>query len=98
MNNEITEETLEEGRVALYQLEKQLKERGNIILSDTISEGSSNKHLYVSTHERKLLDQKPRVERLNQRLESLGLTIEVILDSFDVIIISKAIFFIIVYL
>jgi len=76
MNYEITEETLEEGRVALYQLEKQLKERGNNILSDTISESSSNK-LNTSTQERKILDQKPRVERLNQRLESLGLTVEV---------------------
>jgi hypothetical protein len=33
MNYEITEETLEEGRVALYQLEKHLKERGNNILT-----------------------------------------------------------------
>ena len=76
MNYEITEETLEEGRVALYQLEKQLKERGNNILSDTVSESSSNK-LNTSTQERKILDQKPRVERLNHRLESLGLTVEV---------------------
>ncbi len=76
MNYEITEETLEEGRVALYQLEKHLKERGNNILSDTVSESSSNK-LNTSTQERKILDQKPRVERLNHRLESLGLTVEV---------------------
>jgi hypothetical protein len=76
MNYEITEETLEEGRVALYQLEKHLKERGNNILSDTVSERSSNK-LNTSTQERKILDQKPRVERLNHRLESLGLTVEV---------------------
>lgn len=96
MNNEITEETLEEGRVALYQLEKQLKERGNIILSDTVSEGSSNK-LLASTQERKLLDQKPRVERLNQRLESLGLTIEVTyidyLQYYSIIVKTKYIFY-----
>lgn len=73
MSQDITEETLEEGRVALYQLERELKDRG-VLNTDNRSENSSKQQ---SASERKLLDQLPRVTRLNNRLESLGLTVEV---------------------
>jgi Ca2+-binding EF-hand superfamily protein len=73
MSQDITEETLEEGRVALFQLERQLKDRG-IVGTDARSETSSKQHSAAS--ERRLLDQLPRVTRLNNRLESLGLTVE----------------------
>jgi hypothetical protein len=80
-----TEYTLEEGRIALSQLEKQLQiehtEQGNRHqYSSNNQYGSNNsvgsrKQLY---HERKLLDQKPRDARLNFRKGSpLGLTLEV---------------------
>jgi hypothetical protein len=80
MNPELTEETLEEGRVALYRLERQLKEHHGRIDNngdnrDNRSESSSQKHSVSS--DRRLLDQLPRAARLNQRLESLGLTVEV---------------------
>jgi hypothetical protein len=77
MSFDITEETLEEGRVALFQLERQLKERNTLNSNDNFSE-SSSKHS-SSNYERRMLDQVPRVARLNQRLESLGLTVEVIM-------------------
>lgn len=83
MNPELTEETLEEGRVALYRLERQLKEhhsQGRAVDNngdnrDNRSESSSQRHSVSS--DRRLLDQLPRTTRLNQRLESLGLTVEV---------------------
>jgi hypothetical protein len=78
MSQDIAEETLEEGRVALYQLERQLKDRG-ITNADNRSENSSKQHSAAS--ERKLLDQLPRVIRLNNRSESLGLTVEVSISS-----------------
>ena len=74
MNFELTEETLEEGRVALHQLERQLSERNNSYNDN--SSASSSKH-HSTTSERKILDQIPRTARLNLRLESLGLTVEV---------------------
>lgn len=73
MSREVAEETLEEGRVALYQLERQLKERGFNPSGDNRSEGSSKSG-------RRLLDQLPRIARLNNRAESLGLTVEVCYD------------------
>ena len=76
MSFDLTEETLEEGRVALFQLERQLKERNSLNANDNFSE-SSSKHS-SSNYERRMLDQVPRVARLNQRLESLGLTVEVL--------------------
>jgi hypothetical protein len=75
MDYDLTEETLEEGRVALYQLERQLKERGKDTFNDAVSEGSSKPH--SSTSDRRRADQVPRVIRLNNRSESLGLTVEV---------------------
>lgn len=72
MNNELTEEAIEEARVALYQLEKELKDRAN----DAVSLGSHKQHSSTND-ERRILDQMPRVARLNNRLESLGLTVEV---------------------
>lgn len=74
MSRDITEETLVEGRTALYQLERHLKDRG--ITFDNGSEASGSKQ-HSSASERRLLDQLPRVIRLNNRLESLGLTVEV---------------------
>jgi hypothetical protein len=81
---ELTEETLEEGRVALERLERQLKEQHNHLNSDihgnnnsdNRSENSSLKHSVSSG--RRLLDQLPRATRLTNRSESLGLTVEVI--------------------
>lgn len=70
--NEVTDEAIEEGRVALIQLEQELKEKVN----DAVSVGS-NKHHSTTGDERRLLDQMPRGARLNNRLESLGLTVEV---------------------
>jgi hypothetical protein len=74
MNFELTEETLEEGRFALHQLEKQLNQR-NTNVNDNISATSSK--MQSTTSERKILDQIPRNTRLNLRLESLGITVEV---------------------
>ncbi len=74
MNFELTEETLEEGRFALHQLEKQLNQR-NINVNDNVSATSSK--MQSTTSERKILDQVPRNTRLNLRLESLGITVEV---------------------
>lgn len=75
MNAEVAEEALEEGRVALFQLERQLKERDEILNHDNHSEGSTSRQ--SSILERRLLDKIPRNTRLNNRLESLGLTVEV---------------------
>ena len=47
MMDELTEEAIEEGRIALRQLEQELKERGN----DAVSVGSNKHHsclLYTS--------------------------------------------------
>jgi hypothetical protein len=71
--DEVTEEAIEEGRIALIQLEQELKEKAN----DAASVGS-NKHHSSTGDERRLLDQTSRVTRLTNRLESLGLTVEVI--------------------
>ena len=51
---------LEEGRIALYQLEKQLKVNGN---GDT-SENSVGSRQMSWNSERKILDQVPRDARL----------------------------------
>lgn len=71
----LTEATLEEGRVALYELEKQLKGRNLTKAEDNQSEVSSRQQSINSDHRRKL-DKMPRNARLNHRLESLGLTVE----------------------
>ena len=77
MNVELSEEAIEEGRIALLQLEKELKDRANISSpNDAVSEASS-KHI-ASTNERRMLDKMPRGARLTNRLESLGLTVEVL--------------------
>jgi hypothetical protein len=74
MKFDITEETLEEGRVALYLLERQLKSGNTNAANDN---NSHNSRLQSSSSDRRLLDQVPRIARLNQRLESLGHTVEV---------------------
>lgn len=79
MNFELTEETLEEGRVALHQLERQLNAR-NVGVNDNSSATSSKYQSTIS--DRKILDQIPRTTRLNSRLESLGLTVEVRLFAY----------------
>ena len=64
--------TLEDGRIALYQLEKQLKVSSSAV-PDT-SENSVGSRL----SERRMLDQVSRDARLHNRKGSpLGLTIEV---------------------
>lgn len=68
------DDTLEEGRVALDRLEHQLRLRASNQTPDAQSETSSKLQSSVS---RKKLDQLPRVARLNNRDESLGLTVEV---------------------
>jgi hypothetical protein len=72
------DETLEEGRVALHLLERQLKNSSSL---DDASEGSSRHHGSRQSHlmaERRLLDQQPRDARLLLRKGSpLGLTLEV---------------------
>jgi hypothetical protein len=68
------DDTLEEGRVALDRLEQQLRLRASNHTPDAQSETSSKLQSSVS---RKKLDQLPRVARLNNRDESLGLTVEV---------------------
>ena len=75
MNYEHSEEAIEEGRLALLQLEKELIERGNETYNDVVSDNGSKPH--SSTNGRRILDQMPRVTRLNNRQESLGLTVEV---------------------
>lgn len=78
---ELDENTLEEGRMALYQLERQLKSIniGNMSsnsneVNDSNSIGSKQQSLQS---ERKLMDQIPRDARLHYRLGSpLGLTVE----------------------
>lgn len=75
------DETLEEGRVALHLLERQLK-INTVPQDDAISEGSSRHGSRQSLMaERRLLDQKPRDARLLLRKGSpLGLTLEVFLE------------------
>lgn len=74
MNNPFdTDETLEEGRVALDRLERQLRLRASNQTPDALSETSSRLQSSLS---RKKLDQLPRVARLTNRDESLGLTVE----------------------
>jgi hypothetical protein len=69
-----TDDALEEGRFALDRLEKQLKLRAAVRTPDQQSETSSK---LTSSVSRKKLDQLPRGARLNNREESLGLTVEV---------------------
>lgn len=76
-NRELAAETLEEGRNALFELERQLKERNDTV--DSASENNSSKQ--HSSIDRKTMDQLPRLKRLNQRSESLGITVEVISSS-----------------
>ena len=74
------EDTLEEGRVALHLLERQLKNGLPPLVQDDVSEGSSRQNGSRNTLmvERKLLDQQPRDARLQMRKGSpLGLTLEV---------------------
>jgi hypothetical protein len=74
------DETLEEGRVALHLLERQLKTTNSNSIQDDASEGSSrhNGSRQSLMAERRLLDQQPRDARLLLRKGSpLGLTIEV---------------------
>lgn len=77
------DETLEEGRVALHLLERQLKTTTSNSIQggdDAISEGSSrqNGSRQSLMAERRLLDQQPRDARLLLRKGSpLGLTLEV---------------------
>eukprot|EP01039_Chlorochromonas_danica_P007340 gene7340-8122_t len=71
-NRELAAETLEEGRNALFELERQLKERNDTV--DSASENNSSKQ--HSSIDRRTMDQLPRLKRLNQRSESLGITVE----------------------
>lgn len=71
----LADDVIEEGRIALDRLERQLKQITNVRASDCRSDVSSKQHSSIS--ERRLLDQMPRNTRLNNRLESLGLTVEV---------------------
>lgn len=69
------DETLEEGRVALFLLERQLKESKTAVpVPSDSSVGSRQSSL---NNERKLLDKVPRDARLTYNRSSLGLTIEV---------------------
>ena len=72
--NDLTEEAIEEGRIALIQLENELKDRERLNDGGSVE---SNKHHSSTGDERRILDQMPRMTRLNNRLESLGLTVEV---------------------
>ena len=78
MNSYDLDDTLEEGRVALLQLERQLQDqRESHFARDSTN---SNGHKINLHSERKLLDQRPRGARLKYRKGSpLGLTIEVFL-------------------
>jgi hypothetical protein len=81
------DDTLEEGRVALHLLERQLKSSNSI--QDDVSEGSSrqNGSRQSLMAERRLLDQQPRDTRLLLRKGSpLGLTLEV--NSFFCLVIE----------
>ena len=78
----LSSDVLEEGKLALEMLEKQMKSHGNMIIEtstgnsigDNNSIGSNKQSL---NSERKLLDQVPRDARLQYRKGSpLGLTIE----------------------
>lgn len=82
------DDTLEEGRVALDRLEQQLRLRASNHTPDAQSETSSKLQSSVS---RKKLDQLPRVARLNNRDESLGLTVEVRSTPFSVMILARII-------
>ncbi len=67
---------LEEGRIALYQLEKQLKTGANN--NNDNSENSVGSRQLSYNSERRILDQMPRDTRLHNRKGSpLGLTVEV---------------------
>ena len=66
-------DTLEEGRMALILLEKQLSDRRDIVSDTSVGSGSRQ-----NSQNRKLLDKVPRDARLHNRKGSpLGLTIEV---------------------
>jgi hypothetical protein len=70
---ELEDNEIEEGRVALHQLERTLKEAQR--QDDAGSVGSRQQSL---NSERRLLDQVPRDARLHYRKGSpLGLTVEV---------------------
>jgi len=67
-------ETLKEGRMALNELERQLKDSGSV----DASESSVGSRQLSWNSERRILDQVPRDTRLNYRKGSpLGLTVEV---------------------
>jgi hypothetical protein len=71
------DDTLEEGRVALHMLERQLKDRGPVQVQDLGQNGSVGSKQQSLNSERRLLDQVPRDARLNYRKGSpLGLTVE----------------------
>jgi hypothetical protein len=85
----LTEAALEEGREALFQLERHLKQRSTSSQAQAMTEEEKETTINPSNSEtashitspqnysnRKMLDQVPRNARLHQRLESLGLTIE----------------------
>jgi hypothetical protein len=74
---ELSADAIEEGRIALLSPENDSPKRGYGNHNDAVSEASSKHH--SSTNERRMLDQMPRVTRLNNRQESLGLTVEVCL-------------------
>lgn len=74
MDDDDTESTLEQGRRQLQLLSRQLQEQK----TGDQSVGSGNRQNLQA--ERKLLDQKPRGDRLKNRKGSpLGLTLEVFL-------------------
>jgi len=71
---DINGSTLEEGRIALNELEKYLKDKN---LSDFPAVNDAKQH----SQERRLLDHAPRHERLKQIKGSpLGLTLEVLFE------------------
>lgn len=83
MNDDSLDDTFEEGRVALYKLERQLKNQQEpAYCGDNRSEVSKQ---HSSSSDRRALDQLPRNTRLNQRLESLGLTVEVLYVTYLVV-------------
>jgi hypothetical protein len=75
MDGSALEDTLEEGRLALILLEKQLSERREYVHHSDQSLGSNSRH---TSHSRRMLDTVSRDTRLHNRKGSpLGLTIEV---------------------
>ena len=75
-SDEADENEIEEGRVALHQLERALKDAQR--QDDAGSVGSRGSRQHSLNSERRLLDQVPRDARLHYRKGSpLGLTVEV---------------------